>query len=315
MISMTEEYGHTLTGDIQQHAQFASRILKNQRDIWVYLPPCYRRSTSCRYPVFYLHDGQNVFDAATAFGGTEWNADETAQELINRRLIEPLIIVAVGSVGEDRIHEYTPTNGRLEPNGASDAKSRGLLRDYGRFLVHELKPFIDQTYRTRPDKDSTGLGGSSLGGLASLILSLWFPNTFTRIAALSPSIWWDDFVIYRIVEEIDEAPRSSKIWLDTGTHEEGWERAGHLRDQLIERGWRLHEDLHYKEVQGAEHAEWAWSARFEAVLRFLFPYVPPQHRTRRRRLVISTRPAPDQVNAPIVRLRRIRHNEAATIST
>jgi predicted alpha/beta superfamily hydrolase len=86
---MTEEYGHTLTGDIHQHAQFASGILKNQRDIWVYLPPCYRRSTSCRYPVFYLHDGQNVFDAATAFGGTEWNADEAAEELINRGLIEP----------------------------------------------------------------------------------------------------------------------------------------------------------------------------------------------------------------------------------
>ena len=211
---MTEGYGHTLTGDIQQHAQFASRILKNQRDIWVYLPPGYRRSTSRRYPVFYLHDGQNVFDAATAFGGTEWNADETAQGLINRRLIEPLIIVAVGGAGEDRIHEYTPTSGRLEPNGGSDAKSRGLLRAYGRFLVHELKPFIDQTYRTRPDKDSTGLGGSSLGGLASLILSFWFPNTFTRIAALSPSVWWDDSVIHRIVEEIDEAPRSSKIWLE-----------------------------------------------------------------------------------------------------
>ena len=123
---MTEGHGHTLTGDIQHHAQFASRILKNQRDIWVYLPPGYRRSTSRRYPVFYLHDGQNVFDAATAFGGTEWNADETAEELINRRLIEPLIIVAVGSAGEDRIHEYTPTNGRLEPNG-------GLRRQESRF--------------------------------------------------------------------------------------------------------------------------------------------------------------------------------------
>ena len=312
---MTEGYGHTLTGDIEQHAQFASRILKNQRDIWVYLPPGYRRSTSRRYPVFYLHDGQNVFDAATAFGGTEWNADETAQGLINRRLIEPLIIVAVGGAGEHRIHEYTPTSGRLEPNGGSDAKSRGLLRAYGRFLVHELKPFIDQTYRTRPDKDSTGLGGSSLGGLASLILSFWFPNTFTRIAALSPSVWWDDSVIHRIVEEIDEAPRSSKIWLDTGTHEEGWERAGHLRDQLIERGWRLHDDLNYKEVQGAEHAEWAWSARFEAVLRFLFPYVPPQQRTRRQKPVIAARPSPDQVNAPIVRLRQIRHKVAAAIST
>jgi Predicted hydrolase of the alpha/beta superfamily len=303
MISMTEEYGHTLTGDIHQHAQFASGILKNQRDIWVYLPPCYRRSTSCRYPVFYLHDGQNVFDAATAFGGTEWNADEAAEELINRGLIEPLIIVAVGSVGEDRIHEYTPTNGRLEPNGDSAAKSRGLLRAYGRFLVDELKPFIDQTYRTRPDKDSTGLGGSSLGGLASLILSFWFPNTFTRIAALSPSVWWDDYVIHRIVEEIDETPRSSKIWLDTGTHEERWERVGHLRDQLIERGWRLNNDLHYKEVQGAEHSEWAWSARFEAVLRFLFPYVPPQQTTRRRKPIIATRRSPYQVNAPTVGLR------------
>jgi predicted alpha/beta superfamily hydrolase len=201
-----------------------------------------------------------------------------------------LIMVAVGGAGEDRIHEYTPTGARFEPNGASDAKSRGLLRDYGRFLVEELKPFIDQTYRTHADKHSTGLGGSSLGGLASLILSFWFPNTFTRIAALSPSIWWDDSVVHRIVDEIGEAPRSSKIWLDTGTHEEGWERAGHLRDQLIERGWRLHADLHYKEIQGAEHSEWAWSARFEAVLRFLFPYVRPEQRTRRQERVISTRP-------------------------
>ena len=285
MISLTEGHGHTLTGDIQQHAQFASHILKNRRDILVYLPPGYRRSASRYYPVFYLHDGQNVFDAATAFGGIEWNADETAQELIKRRLVEPLIIVAVGGAGEDRIHECTPTNGRLEPKGGSAAKSRGLLRAYGHFLVDELKPFIDQTYRTRPDKDSTGLGGSSLGGLASLILSFWFPSTFTRIAALSPSIWWDDCVIHRIVAQINEAPRLSKIWLDTGTHEESWERVGHLRDQLIERGWRLHNNLHYKEVQGAEHGEWAWSARFEAVLRFLFPYIPPQQTNRSRKRV------------------------------
>jgi len=311
---MTEGHGHTLTGDIQQHAQFRSRILKNQRDIWVYLPPGYRFSTSRRYPVFYLHDGQNVFDAATAFGGTEWNADETAEELIKRRLVEPLIIVAVGGTGEDRIHEYTPTSGQLEPNGASDAKGRGLLRAYGRFLVEELKPFIDQTYRTRPDKDSTGLGGSSLGGLASLILSFWFPDTFTRIAALSPSVWWDDSVIHQIVEEINDAPRSSKVWLDTGTHEEGWERVGHLRDQLIERGWRLHNDLHYKEVQGAEHTEWAWSARFEAVLRFLFPYVPRSKQLGGESPSATTR-FPDKFDSPIVRLRQMRHKAGAAIST
>ena len=277
---------HTFTGNIQHHSEFQSAILNNQRDIWVYLPPGYRRATRTRYPVLYLHDGQNVFDAATAFGGVEWKADETAQGLIKKRLIEPLIIVAVGGMGEDRIHEYTPTAAKIEPNGESDAQSRGLLRDYGRFLVEELKPFIDRTYRTRPDKDSTGLGGSSLGGLASLVLSFWFPETFTRIATLSPSIWWDDCVIYRIIDEVEEAPRSSKIWLDTGTHEEGWEHAAHLRDQLVERGWRLHDDLHYKEVPGAEHAEWAWSTRFEAVLRFLYPPLPRGLKTAPKTIVV-----------------------------
>jgi predicted alpha/beta superfamily hydrolase len=265
---------HTLTGNIQHHPGFRSAILQNERDIWVYLPPGYRRGTRKRYPVLYLHDGQNLFDAATAFGGTEWNVDETAESLIKKRLVEPLIIVAVASMGEDRIHEYAPTAVTIEPNGGNETRSRGMLRDYGRFLVEELKPFIDQTYRTRPDKESTGLGGSSLGGLASLALSFWFPDIFTRIAALSPSIWWDDGVIHRMLEGLPEALRTSKIWLDTGTHEEGWERAGHLRDQLIERGWRLHDNLFYKEVAGAEHAEWAWSARFEGVLRFLFPRRP-----------------------------------------
>jgi predicted alpha/beta superfamily hydrolase len=287
--------GHTLTGNIQHHPGFASRILNNSRDIWVYLPPRYRKAARTRYPVLYLHDGQNVFDAATAFGGIEWNADETAQSLIEQRLIEPLIIVAVANAGEDRIHEYTPTNGALDPKGDPEAKSRGLLRDYGRFLVEELKPFIDQTYRTRPDKESTGLGGSSLGGLASLILSFWFGQTFTRIAALSPSIWWDDCMIYRIVEELEEAPRSSRIWLDTGTHEERWEHAAHFRDKLVERGWRLHDDLYYKEVSGAEHSEWAWSKRFEAVLRFLFPPPPREQQNPRKRPTIVRRAVPDNV--------------------
>jgi predicted alpha/beta superfamily hydrolase len=286
---------HTLTGNIEHHSEFASHILNNSRDIWIYLPPGYRKATHSRYPVLYLHDGQNVFDAATAFGGIEWNADETAERLIKQRLIEPLIIVAVANAGEDRIHEYTPTNGALDPKGDPEGKSQGLLRDYGRFLVEELKPFIDQTYRTRRDKESTALGGSSLGGLASLILSFWFPDTFTLIAALSPSIWWGDCVIHRIVEELDEAPRSSRIWLDTGTHEEGWERAAHFRDKLVERGWRLHDDLQYKEVSGAEHVEWAWSRRFEAVLRFLFPPLPREQQRPRKRPTIVRRAVPDNV--------------------
>src|ERR1041385_3738034 len=86
---------HTLTGNIQQHRAFPSKILKNRRDVLVYLPPGYRRFSTRRYPVLYLHDGQNVFDAATSFGGVEWGVDETAQRLIRQKLIEPMIIVAI----------------------------------------------------------------------------------------------------------------------------------------------------------------------------------------------------------------------------
>lgn len=265
---------HTLTGNIQQHPDFASRVLGNRRDILVYLPPGYRRSRTRRYPVLYLQDGQNVFDAATAFGGNEWCVDETAQRLVEDKLIEPLIIVAVANTGDDRINEYAPTRGRIEEGKRK--RSKGLLRQYGEFLIDELKPFIDARYRTFTGPEHTGLGGSSLGGLATIALGLWFPNVFRRLAVMSPSIWWDDCALYDIVERVDEEARPElKIWLDTGTHEPGWERARVLRDRLIEHGWRLHDDLHYFEDEGAGHTEGAWAYRMDAALRFLYPPPPP----------------------------------------
>ncbi|HEY1583476.1 MAG TPA: alpha/beta hydrolase-fold protein, partial [Chthoniobacterales bacterium] len=148
--------------------------------------------------------------------------------------------------------------------------SRGTLRKYGAFLRDELKPFIDRTYRTRPEAEFTGLAGSSLGGLATLALGLWFPEVFLRVAVMSPSIWWDNCAIYRLVDELPEKP-PLKIWLDTGTHEEGWERAAILRDRLVEKGWRLYDDLQYNEIEGADHNEAAWAARVGDVLRFLYP--------------------------------------------
>ncbi len=265
----------TLTGNIEAHRDFRSKILGNRRDILVYLPLGYRRFSTRHYPVLYLHDGQNVFDSATAFGGVEWGVDETAQRLIRDRLIEPVIIVAIANTGEDRIHEYVPTPARIDP--PKRKRSKGLLRNYGRFIIEELKPFIDRKYRTRREAEFTGLGGSSLGGLATLALGLWFPNYFTRLAVLSPSIWWDDCAIYKIVDELDEEAKPPlKIWLDTGTHEPGWERAAVLRDKLVEKGWRLHDDLHFLEVEGADHSEGAWAARVDPILRFLFPPAPPR---------------------------------------
>ena len=264
----------TLTGNIQEHRAFPSKILKNRRDVLVYLPPGYRRFSTRHYPVLYLQDGQNVFDAATSFAGVEWSVDETAQQLIRKKLMEPIIIVAIANTGEDRIHEYAPTPARIDP--PKRKRSKGLLRSYGRFLIEELKPFIDRKYRTRREAEFTGLGDSSLGGLATLALGLWYPNYFTRLAVMSPSIWWDDCAIYDIVDEIDEMAKPPlKIWLDTGTHEPGWERAAPLRDRLVEKGWRLHDDLHYLEVEGADHSEGAWAARIDPVLRFLYPPPPP----------------------------------------
>src|SRR3954454_17819361 len=156
---------HTLTGNIKLHRAFRSRVLGNRRDIWVYLPPGYRRFSRTRYPVLYLHDGQNVFDAATSFAGVEWGVDETSERLIRTRIIEPVIVVAVANIGEQRVHEYTPTPSVIEATGRRKKRSRGLASLYGHFLMKELKPNIHGKYRTEPDPEFTGLWGPSLGGL------------------------------------------------------------------------------------------------------------------------------------------------------
>ena len=261
---------HTLTGNIKRHRAFYSKVLGNRRDVLVYLPPGYRRFSRRRYPVLYLHDGQNVFDAATSFGGVEWGVDEAAQRLIGRKLIEPLIIVAVANIGEERIHEYAPTPGVIEPKDKPKKRSRGLARIYGQFLIEELKPYIDRKYRTQREAEFTGLGGSSLGGLATLAMGILFPQAFTRLLVMSPSIWWDDFSIYRLVDMVEEKP-PLKIWLDTGTAEPGWEQARELCDLLVKKGWSLDVDLSYLEIKGADHSEAAWAMRVEPALRFLFP--------------------------------------------
>ena len=261
---------HTLTGNIKYHHRFPSKILGNRRDVLVYLPPGYRRFSNRRYPVLYLHDGQNVFDAATSFAGVEWGVDETAERLIHKQLLEPLIIVAVANMGEDRIHEYAPTRGVIDAKAKRKTRSRGLARQYGDFLINELKPYIDRKYRTKRGAEFTGLGGSSLGGLVTLAIGILYAQAFTRLIVMSPSVWWDDFAIYRLVDSIEQKPPLN-IWLDTGTAEPGWEQTGELRNRLIEKGWRLFDDLQYFEVKDADHSEAAWAVRVEPALRFLFP--------------------------------------------
>lgn len=259
---------HTLAGRVERHPEFRSEALGGTRRIWVYLPPRYTFETERRYPVLYLQDGQNVFDGATAFiAGREWEVDEAAERLIARNEIEPLIVVAVDNGGERRIAEYTPTRTRRAPDGgAADA--------YGRMLTDELKPWVDRTYRTRPGRESTAIGGSSLGALVSLYLGLAHPAVFGGIAALSPSVWWDDEWVVRFVDGLPSKP-DTRVWVDIGTREadEAVPMVRHLRDALVRKGWRENVDLRYVEAEGARHDEGAWAARTPDVLRFLFP--PP----------------------------------------
>jgi len=264
---------HTLTGNIKRHRAFPSKVLGNRRDVLVYLPPGYSRFSRRRYPVLYLNDGQNVFDAATSFAGVEWGVDETAQRLIQQKQIEPLIIVAVANMGEERIHEYAPTPGVISPPDRPKKRSRALAGRYGGFLVNELKPFVDRRYRTKPECEFTALGGSSLGGLATLAIGIIFAECFSRLLVMSPSVWWDDFSILRLLGYVDRKP-PLKIWLDMGTGEPEWEQVHELRDALLDRGWQLGVDLEYHEIPGAGHNEGAWAARIEPALRFLFPPQP-----------------------------------------
>jgi predicted alpha/beta superfamily hydrolase len=252
--------------DLRAHKSFHSEFLSTDRDVLVCLPPCYAREPARRYPVLYLHDGQNLFDGTTSFiPGQDWRVGQTAAALIGAGAIEPLIIVGVYNTGVERVEEYTPTaDARFKVGGKADL--------YGRLLVEELKPFIDARYRTRAGAADTGLGGSSLGGLASLYLGLRYPEVFGKLAVISPSVWWGGRAILKSVAELDPRPRP-RIWLDMGTAEgkRAAPDARALRDALVAKGWRLGADLSYLEVSGGRHDEAAWAKRVEPVLRFLFP--------------------------------------------
>jgi predicted alpha/beta superfamily hydrolase len=266
LVYTQQTQSHTLAGEFRTHAKFHSKFLSTDRDVLVYLPPGYVGDEKHRYPVLYLHDGQNLFDGATSFiPGQEWRVDETAQALIHAHLIEPVIIVGIYNTGKERVEEYTPSaDPKFKVGGKADL--------YGRLIVEELKPFIDSHYRTKTGAADTGLGGSSLGGLVTMYLGLRYPNVFGKLAVISPSVWWDN---RRIVADVAAlGPKMhARIWLDMGTDESAnaTSDARMLRDALVSKGWRVGRDLRYFEAEGAKHSEIAWALRVDPMLRFLFP--------------------------------------------
>ena len=264
---------YTVVGDIKHHEEFPSVALGNMRSVLVYLPPGYEEDEERRYPVLYMHDGQNLFDAATSFIGVEWGVDETLERMIGQGQVEPLIVVGIGNTGE-REFEYTPTQdaGRGEGGGASR---------YADFIVDELKPYIDATYRTLPEREYTGIMGSSLGGIASLYIAWTHPEVFSKVGAMSTAYWWSNSQILTMLEELDPPP-GVKVWLDMGTGEDKSDRNEdevpdiieqhrRARNILMEKGLSIPHRLRYVEDEEAVHNERAWAARFPRAVEFLFP--------------------------------------------
>lgn len=263
----------TVTGDVRFHGGFRSALLGNERTLRVYLPPGYSE-TDARYPVLYMHDGQNLFDEATSFIGAEWGVDETCDRLIREGRIPPIVVVGIDNPGEARADEYTPV-----PDSMGEGGRRGGGADtYGRFLIEEVKPFVDRTYRTLSDRAHTAVAGSSFGGILSLHLAWTRPEAFAAAGVVSPSLWWgDDFGIRRVEagSRPDPAPR---LWIDMGT-EEGEDRsdadssvaaARRLGDALAAKGLRENEDYAVRIYEDADHSERAWAARLDEILLFLY---------------------------------------------
>jgi len=256
-------------GTLDHIRGFHSNVLGNDRDITIYLPPGYNGRDDARYPVLYMHDGQNLFEPERAFiPGQHWRLAEAADEAIGSRVARPMIIIGIDNTGSSRIDEYTPTHDAARHGG-------GKANDYGRMIIEELKPAIDAQYRTLPDASNTALGGSSLGGLATLHLGLKHPDVFGHLAVMSPSVWWDNRAILSGVDSF-ASPQRPRIWLDMGGREgvEGLNDARALRDLLRMKGWRDDADFNYFEDRRADHSERAWAKRTPAVLEFLFP--PPE---------------------------------------
>jgi glycogen operon protein len=250
---------HSITGTLVTVAGFQSLQLGNARDILVHLPAGYDRGET-RYPVIYMHDGQNLFDEAASYAG-EWHVDATLERLERRG--QPAIVVGIPNMGARRLDEYSPFDDGAGSGGQGDA--------YLSFIVDTLKPYIDRAFRTRADREHTGIVGSSMGGLISLYAFFRRPETFGFVGALSPAFWFAGGAIFPVVQGAS-APKG-RIYLDIGTAERQHtvENTRRMRALLIDKGYLPGRRLRYVEEQGAPHNEAAWARRLPAALAFLLP--------------------------------------------
>jgi predicted alpha/beta superfamily hydrolase len=231
--------------------------LNRTRQLRLYLPPDYA-DTDKRYPVLYMHDAQNLFDAATSYAG-EWGVDETLNALAKAGKLE-LIVVAIDNGESKRMTELNPW-----PNAEFGSEGK----EYAEFIVNVVKPYIDQHYRSKSDRLNTAIMGSSMGGLISHYAINQYPQVFSKAGIYSPSYWVSNASIQFIASH--PAARDARLYLATGEKESDSQvpdvqtafseilKAGHPR-----------ENVSLKIVAGAEHNEKFWREDFAQAVLWLF---------------------------------------------
>jgi predicted alpha/beta superfamily hydrolase len=244
-------------GKVQITSPLNSPQLNNSRMLRIYLPPSYGENAAKRYPVLYMHDAQNLFDAKTAAYGKEWSIDETANRLIATGGMDEIIVVGIDN-NADRIPEYTPCCDPKYGGGKLDA--------YRAFIVDTVKPYIDRNYRTLTTREHTAIMGSSLGGLASVAIAQQHPDVFSMAAGLSSSFWWN-----KEAATNKPAPKVAvRFYIDAGTEKDDLPETRRMRDAMLAQGYKLNNDLMYVEAPGATHNEAAWAARVHTPLQWFF---------------------------------------------
>lgn len=251
---------HSVTQDVRiLDMDFQIPQLNRTRRIWITLPEGYENSTAT-YPVIYMHDGQNLFDNATSFAG-EWQADEAvAAEYLS--CVDPIIVVGIDNGGAARIDELSPwLNDEYNEGG------EGAL--YANFIVETLKPFIDDNFRTKPEREFTATGGSSLGALISMYMISKHNDVFSKAALLSPAFWFNE----EINNYVETHPLSSdsRLYFVCGTAESG-SMVGDMQQMydIVAEDQVPPANLTYQVVSGGQHSEFYWSQQFPGIYSTLF---------------------------------------------
>jgi enterochelin esterase-like enzyme len=268
-----------------------SHFLKAPRTVQIYLPPSYRQS-NLRYPVLYLHDGQNVFSSAgtnICFGWGNWGLDKTSDDLSRSGKMKEILLVAIDN-SPARYPEYC---GRHHSAEANDTE----FENYSAFLIQELKPKIDSTYRTRPEAQNTGTMGSSLGGICSILLAWEHPEIFGLAASLSGAFQVEHTnFLNNILRVYSGQAKLTRLYLDSGVMDftggdDGKTLTTAVSEEFTRIGWGnrlLHfvdakpltaAELHnanlrrdkWEEAQTSQHNELYWRLRAWRALTFLFP--------------------------------------------